>query len=278
MLKLFDWERTLLFGGSVSVWIFKLMVHLQASSIALIGQDLATSAGTYYVGDGFSPLGTAPEDFYPNPHAHGKRWNLPGYHGGVVFTQADYFLFHDEFVRSVKEIKARREKIALYNCTEGGAFIDGFFHKPLSYFLMKFATVPLENNEEKTVMAIKKDLSKTDLMITYLETVIKRCVKVLLLIKEGEEIFSGNKKISLLEKNSADIQELILKSEELSSMARVYMFEIERRLVRNEVMKNDNQINRELYQFMKDDCDKLVEACGEAIVTLQSQSDKPLVK
>ena len=267
LLKVLDWNTTDLVGSSVSVFSFNLLAHLEASAVALVGQDLATSEGSYYVGDGMNPLGTAPEDLLKSDRP--SDWELPGYSGGVVLTQGDYFIYHGEFVESVKKLKMRAQKIQLYNCTEGGAFIKGFSHKPLRSFMEKFASTRLYKDRERCEPSITLVRPKSNLVIKYLEDLKKCCNETIHLIQEGEQIFSGNKKISLLEKNSTALQQIVLKNAELATMAYGYMAEIQGRLERNKVIKNDHQISRELYSLMKHDCEQLVDTCSEAILALK---------
>jgi hypothetical protein len=53
---------------------------------------------------------------------------LPGYYGGTVFTKTDYAIFHTEFQNIAQAVKDENTGIELLNCTEGGAFIEGFNH------------------------------------------------------------------------------------------------------------------------------------------------------
>ena len=161
------------------------------------------------------------------------------------------------------------QKIELYNCTEGGAFIKGYSHKPLRSFMEKFASTRLYKDRERCEPSITPVRHKTDSMIKYLEDLKKCCKETIYLIQEGEQIFSGNKKISLLEKNSAALQKVVLKNAELATMAYGYMAEIQRRLERNKLIKNDYQISSELYSLIKSDCEQLVDTCSEAILALK---------
>jgi hypothetical protein len=53
---------------------------------------------------------------------------LPGYYGGTVFTKTDYAIFHTEFQNIAQAVKEEETGIELLNCTEGGAYIEGFKH------------------------------------------------------------------------------------------------------------------------------------------------------
>lgn len=133
-------------GGPVDHWLADLLgrplVDLQARSvalsalllaqywrcnpIALVGQDLALADdGQRYA------RGAQIKAFDQPLHLH----ELPGYHGGTVQSPADYYVFHQDFVRLAPLLQQARPELRLLNCTEGGAFIPGFEHRPLAQLL-----------------------------------------------------------------------------------------------------------------------------------------------
>ena len=129
-------------GGPVDHWMAELdgrpLVDLKARSVALsalllahrwgcspivlVGQDLALAGDgqRYAQGAQLNAFDQA-QHLYP----------LPGWHGGVVQSPADYTVFHQDFVRLAPQLRQVRPEVALFNCTEGGAFIPGFEHRPL---------------------------------------------------------------------------------------------------------------------------------------------------
>ncbi len=140
-------------GGSVSVSALRLALFTGANPIALVGQDLALTNGKVYSSN--SVLGgvdvevdektgsfvykNCTDDFLKTGQEQGedrqngrsKMYKLPGYFGGEVNTRPDFFIFHHEFVSIAKEIQALDCGVELFNCTEGGAFIEGFEHLTL---------------------------------------------------------------------------------------------------------------------------------------------------
>ena len=129
-------------GGPVDHWMAEVdgrpLVDLKARSVALsalllahrwgcspivlVGQDLALAGDgqRYAQGAQLNAFDQA-QHLYP----------LPGWHGGVVQSPADYAVFHQDFVRLAPQLRQVRPEVELFNCTEGGAFIPGFEHRPL---------------------------------------------------------------------------------------------------------------------------------------------------
>jgi hypothetical protein len=109
-----------LHAPSVALIGLLLARHWQCSPIVLTGQDLALQDGKQYAAD--ANLG---------PGGKRKLFSLPGYHGGTVQSPSDYYMFHHQFELIARDMGERHPQLALYNCTEGGAYIQGFEHAPL---------------------------------------------------------------------------------------------------------------------------------------------------
>lgn len=137
--------------GSVSTMAFLLGGILRCDPIILVGQDLSFEGERQYstgAADGdvtvafddskktFSYITGNPEfkklinEMLGNNYK-GVISTLPGYYGGTVTTKPDYAMFHAEFERIAAATKEFDKPLRLFNCTEGGAFIDGFDHIPL---------------------------------------------------------------------------------------------------------------------------------------------------
>lgn len=105
-----------------SVALIGLLVagHWRCSPIILTGQDLALQDGQQYAaGSQIKPYGNR------------RLYTLPGFHGATVQSPSDYYMFHHRFEMIAKEMATLPSPPALYNCTEGGAYIEGFEHRPL---------------------------------------------------------------------------------------------------------------------------------------------------
>lgn len=107
-------------AGSVALSAFMLARHWHCNPIALVGQDLALDGDRQYAEDA---------NLF-NVQAR-KLLPLRGYHGGTVQSPSDYFLFHHHFELLAQDVAQRDPDLLLFNCTEGGAYIEGFGHTPL---------------------------------------------------------------------------------------------------------------------------------------------------
>jgi hypothetical protein len=131
-------------GGSVAITALHIACLFRASPIAYVGQDLSFSDQPYiesphngriqYSADGrLARIG----DGEPFPVAH-----LPGYHGGTVPTSVAYWHFHSAIEDIAASVNAQEDPPALFNCTEGGAYIEGFQHIPLQEWAEKHLPAP----------------------------------------------------------------------------------------------------------------------------------------
>jgi len=141
--------------GSVSSMAFLLSSVLNCDPIILVGQDLSYSNGKQYSqgsADGELDVQIDEENHtytmnnitkglmemnleVPYTHQpgtpHGQITTLPGYYGGKVHTNLPYAMFHSEFERLAQINLNANSDLRLLNCTEGGAYIEGFEHIPL---------------------------------------------------------------------------------------------------------------------------------------------------
>ncbi|HID0730732.1 TPA: 6-hydroxymethylpterin diphosphokinase MptE-like protein, partial [Campylobacter jejuni] len=113
-------------GFSVANMNFLLAIHLKHKKIILIGQDLA------YAKNGNS---------HPDEHIFGVLDNIKkenilydlktiAYGGeGLVYTKEVWNLFRHTFEQDVVNVKENYH-VTTYNCTEGGARIEGTIEKP----------------------------------------------------------------------------------------------------------------------------------------------------
>ncbi len=134
-------------GGSVSTTAFALALAWRCDPIIMLGLDLSFPGGKYYVGtctdgdaraelDGEGRMrvagwseGFAAMKARGGPAAVAERViTLPGWHGDTVPTSFSFAMFHRWFVDTMRGVTDR----TVYNCTEGGAWIDGMQHRPLA--------------------------------------------------------------------------------------------------------------------------------------------------
>lgn len=132
-------------GNSVAHHMFHLAMHMRCSPIVVIGQDFALDGQRYYAsnaGDGGKQLVPEGETlstkamydreaFAKDDPEHFKAvmvpdtltlMQVPGWGGGEVTTTTDLFPMLTLYKRMAHAAKGQA---ALFNCTEGGARIDG---------------------------------------------------------------------------------------------------------------------------------------------------------
>jgi hypothetical protein len=137
-------------GGSVSTDALCMGVFLKCSPIIIVGQDLSFSDDKQYASKSTDGQVKVVKDEETNTVSYANLTQgletvlaaggfdsrtlmeplrtLPGYYGGTVFTKTDYAIFHTEFQNIAQAVKDENTGIELLNCTEGGAFIEGFNH------------------------------------------------------------------------------------------------------------------------------------------------------
>lgn len=134
-------------GGSVATTAFALALAWRCDPIVVVGLDLSFSGGQYYVAtssdgdaraeidaDGKVRVAGWSEGFTQmksqgGPAAVAERvLELPGWHGDRVPTSFSFAMFHRWFVDTMRGVTG----CSVYNCTEGGAWIEGMQHVPLA--------------------------------------------------------------------------------------------------------------------------------------------------
>lgn len=124
---------------SVSIACLKFAYKFGLTKLALIGQDLAFSPNKRYAdGGGLGVLPKLAPDIM-----------VDGYYGGKVGTAADYDYFIDQFA-DLGQLMGDAG-CEMYNCTEGGAFINNFQQIPLAELL---ESLPFD---ERKILLEKKD-------------------------------------------------------------------------------------------------------------------------
>ncbi|MHB8986332.1 MAG: motility associated factor glycosyltransferase family protein [Eubacteriales bacterium] len=111
-------------GGSVATCLLDLMVQMGGNPIALVGQDLAFTGGKSHA-DGTHGLRSVDseaaalqiDDFYKT---------------GKVSTSRNLYAYLRWFEHYVRD---RKEPARFWNCTEGGAYIEGWKHASLEDYL-----------------------------------------------------------------------------------------------------------------------------------------------
>lgn len=180
---------------SVGNMNFELAAYLKHENIALIGQDLAYSdTGKSHPSE---YMYAENEEIDPANSAHLPE--IVAYGGvGKVKTCAVWELFKQGFENDV--VMARvRHGATTYNCTEGGARIEGTIEIPFKEFVAKFVddslkkpfkkVEPLSQKEQKELLKktknrLKTAIKKSDL---YFESVKKELLNLQNLLPRGFE-------------------------------------------------------------------------------------------
>ena len=203
-------------GGGMSVMnmAYQFAVILGFKNVILIGQDLA------YSKDGKSH----PENYMYKQEVDLKNKNLPktkAYGGkGEVFTTPIWLLFKEIFEGY---FFAHKKVIKPYNCTEGGARIEGSIEKPFKEVCEKFLAKqpdkkPLPRLKKPTKAQSNENMMKAYKLIkegqSYTENYIKECKRVQ---RQLDSLIHGKQKYPLdtINKNLDKIKKKIDKRKSL---------------------------------------------------------------
>jgi hypothetical protein len=145
-------------GGSVATTALSLALRWKCDPIVFVGLDLSFPGGNYYVetsvdgrthasvgADGVVKVNGWSDAFHAMKATGGpavpreRAVELPGWHGGTVPSSFMFSMFHRWFVERMRAIGELDAAPAVFNCTEGGAFIAGMQHVPLADVIARLA-------------------------------------------------------------------------------------------------------------------------------------------
>lgn len=221
-------------AGSVSIDCFYMAKYWECSQIIMVGLDLALSQGRGYSLQSanseakisideetktlkFSNLSDNMREIFT---AQGKTANddsetlmtLPGYFGDTVFTRPNYHLFHGEFVALAQNEMSKPNPTPLINCTEGGAYIDGFEHISLSEATLKYLEKENKKIPEKIQLACEAiDITRRSQLSKIAKINIEKNVQEIRhLVKECKNLSRpGKTTLAKMEKLKSKERELI---------------------------------------------------------------------
>jgi hypothetical protein len=137
-------------GGSVATTALSVALKWGCNPILFCGLDLSFPEGKRYVSTSIDGDARVELDEKGNiqttgwskgcdemrktsvpglQHAQYSGVELPGYYGGVVQSDIMFSMFHRWFETTCRHVD---EDIQIYNCTEGGCYIEGMKHVPLA--------------------------------------------------------------------------------------------------------------------------------------------------
>lgn len=130
-------------GGSVAHSAFDILIEFGCGPIALVGQDLAygKEGNAYSVGSA-GELGRKKGDEFMRNN-YGNDVQVKGYDGNPVTTSEVFFSFANLFTIFAERLQA--SSIKIFNCTEGGMYIDGFTHCSLEQFINEECKETMKN-------------------------------------------------------------------------------------------------------------------------------------
>ncbi len=206
--------------GSVSSMAFLLGGILRCDPIVLVGQDLAFDGERQYSkgaadGEVTVAFDESNQTFsYTSANSgfekiikvmlgnnyKGAATTLPGYYGGTVTTKSDYAMFHAEFERIAAATKEFDSPLRLFNCTEGGAFIDGFEHIALRQAIenlnqdnapildkdMLFQSVFSSTDRSSRLKLLQKALNDINETLHASTSLAKKCHELAIKVEKGQ--------------------------------------------------------------------------------------------
>lgn len=171
-------------GGSVATSAFALALKWRCDPIVFVGLDLSFTDGEYYVAtssdgnaravvddsgvmrvEGWSTGFRAMKANGGPSAAAERRIDLPGWNGGTVPSSFMFAMFHRWFVERMTSVT----DTCVYNCTEGGAFIEGMVHVPLAQVASKLVA-PIDVARVLAATAAKLDTERKARFVGHLTT------------------------------------------------------------------------------------------------------------
>ncbi|ATP39072.1 hypothetical protein CSE16_02990 [Solibacillus sp. R5-41] len=117
-------------GGSVANFAFSIATYLSTGPIAMIGQDLA-----YTDNKSHAESNKYFREIDKNFSNERELFEVPGYNGDKVLTDYVFLSMKKSFEALNKQSNHEAE---IYNCTEGGAEIEGMDQLPFGNFCEKY--------------------------------------------------------------------------------------------------------------------------------------------
>ena len=203
-------------AGSVTIDCLYMAQYLECKTIVMVGLDLAIKDGRQYSEQSPNGESLAVVDQVSNTFAFKnvsgqleKTFNdkgiktsellepvltLPGYYGGTVITRPNYHLFHGELVRIAAESNKNENATELINCTEGGAYIEGFDHCTLQSVVERLADrerLDLCDLIEKSCSLV--DYKKRSILLAEkTKTITEKCSEISTLSEQCLQILKKN--------------------------------------------------------------------------------------
>ncbi|WP_078378896.1 motility associated factor glycosyltransferase family protein [Sutcliffiella halmapala] len=184
--EIVDYQIGEVYGGpSVANYCLDIAVQLTTGPICMIGQDLAyTNNTTHAEGNkNYSVI---------NEHSIEERmlFKVAGYDGGDVLTDYPLFSMKKAFEEYCKH--ALKDSNQIFNCTEGGAKIEGIENILFSNFVNNYCNKDLSKEVGKVLneTRIEKTKEQWDNLFNVISDEKRKSKKVMILCKESLEVLS----------------------------------------------------------------------------------------
>lgn len=138
---------------SVSIYGLHLCHHIGIKNLCFIGQDLAASGDKQYASGATNLLPA-------NSKLSMFNVEVPGFYGSTVKTRSS-FAYQIQVCSDIAEIWSKTHPdVKLFNATEGGAYIEGFYHLTLREFSKKLQ-LQVRAKKEPIVLKTNNRISKS---------------------------------------------------------------------------------------------------------------------
>lgn len=167
-------------GASVAHLAFSVARYISNGPVALIGQDLAYTDNMTHA-SGNKHAEQINEKFLKRIEA----FQIEGYNGDLVWTSPVLYSMKEDF-----EAIAERDtgKAPFFNCTEGGAQINGFEQIPFLTFIKQYTS-----NNKKEIMSHKKKEQANFDVITLLKSEMHQYNQIIELCEKALKVLYSNK-------------------------------------------------------------------------------------
>lgn len=244
-------------GGSVATFAFELAIELGFKNIILVGQDLA------YAKDGITHAGGIKE-----VREVDQDYTVEGINGEPVVTRYDWYHFLQWYEQEIERIK---DKINIYDATEGGAKIKGTIIKPLSNCIDELC---IHNIDCKQILVnVKRGLDVDEkkrlheLLDTALENLnhiyvlsrdlTKYCKKVIQILSDKKELDKNHSMVHKILKGNKKIHKYLVYTllDDLMKESMVGVYKMSGNSLEDQ--KNAFQYSKQFYENLMKACDQV---------------------
>jgi len=267
-------------AGSVSCSAVSLGLLWKCNPIVLVGQDLSFAGGAYYHADGADGDTRAVYDeasglWQLEGHSEELRntvkertrdgiirfqaAKVPGFYGGMVDTSLDFANFRMWFQHTATD----NPSTTFFNCTEGGAHIDGMQHSRLMDVVRTLEPMTVELDEIFTSPQVQANVSHRERAMKMrgqeirrgIQRAIRQAQKCVSIIDEATRNPSALHRLSSAE---ADLKKTTRRMTVLALMNQQTILEVMERAKSATTMAESLAASRALYQFIVDDGKRLL--------------------